>query len=372
MAEANSKTDRLEPTEWLEIVSLGPVLPLETEFGVDTPTAPMPLIPHLFATIDPSPDEIAAWGDENIPEARTYAILDASVLTLLPEMLETSELHHKCLFTGKALAEFGDAAPWLVKLEPDHPFTRNLMMGETEPAGLWHLRLGIFIRSRQPLDVVWRHLRKFTRVQDDDGTWFFNRFWSAPVSTKLMEFGNVPDLQQFVAPLFPTGRDTLQIIVLSDFSNAVLSRKAGTVPPTARPRLTQIVQDWMRYIRRVQQFEEIIAIAQKHVEKQMKLDTESSAIHLRSKREKFFKMGFWRRDHLTKLCVWELMLGPEFIDTYADGQIKRILISQPSDWEAIKQIGLFLEPAQEPTDAEIQVQMLAEQKALHAGVKPSP
>ncbi|MDO5642718.1 MAG: hypothetical protein Q4G26_10095, partial [Paracoccus sp. (in: a-proteobacteria)] len=33
----------------------------------------------------------------------------------------------------------------------------------------------------------------------------------------------------------------------------------------------------------------------------------------RTKRDIFLSMGFKRRDHLVKLCCWELMLGPDFM-----------------------------------------------------------
>ncbi len=44
----------------------------------------------------------------------------------------------------------------------------------------WHLsgaEPGIYLCSRHGLDEVWRHFRKFSRIQDHEGKWFYFRFW---------------------------------------------------------------------------------------------------------------------------------------------------------------------------------------------------
>lgn len=350
---------------WLDLVDIGPVAAHKPQIGVDNPLGPKELIQHLFSTSPPSHDEQLAWDGKPSPSCKTYAILDAAILPQLPEILETSGLQYKCLFSGKALEELGDSAPWLVQLDPAHALTRKLMTAQAD-GGFWDLYLGFYIVSRQPLEAVWRHLRKFTRIKDDADQWFFNRFWSAPVSTGLLQFGNSADLSQFVSPLFPAERDALRLITVSAYGCAVLSRIPGTNPPTARPILTNSVRLWLRHLRRFYQFEELIEIALRHVAKKTPIDPPDCADRLRGHRDQFFDIGFWRRDHLTMLCVWETMLGPDFIETYGGGEILRILRTSSQDWEAVQRISDYLEPPDEPTEAEIIAQMHAVELARKA------
>ncbi|GEM_PF-5372337 len=41
--------------------------------------------------------------------------------------------------------------------------------------------------------------------------------------------------------------------------------------------------------------------------------------------------------------VWEVLLGPEFIDSYANGAVKAIIASAKVPYEAIMNIEFFLE-----------------------------
>ena len=345
---------------WLAVTSLDDFEP--PEYDPRHPPLPNPLNRILFGPIDPDPAEIAAWGVEPIPEAATYALIDASTTPMLIDRLESSGLEHRCLFSGKALRELGHAAPWIVKLEPGNPFVTALLSRGGRGAGLWDNKPGIFLRARVPMDALYTHFRHFTRLKDETGTWFFNRFWGPSVSTTLLSLGNDAALSPFVSPLFPAGRDALRLIVLCPHGHMVLSRIPGTLPPHRRPILTGPVKGWMRHIRRVQQFEELIAIALRHVEAGGPVDHVASAAHLRTFREDYFDIGFWRRDHLVSLCVWELMLGPNFVETFAGGEIRRIIQTSPSDWEAIERIDHFLDPPPpEPTEAEVRAMQLADQ-----------
>lgn len=146
--------------------TVGGVAPLDAQFGADEKqTVPDRLRPVLFP------------GDG----MSTYAILDAAKVPNLPEMLETSGLMHRCLFTGAAREDFGRAAPWIVRLEAGAPLTRCLFSRSDAPWHLWDAAPGIFVLSDGDLDAVSAHFRKFTRVQDADGAWFFFRFWEPSI-----------------------------------------------------------------------------------------------------------------------------------------------------------------------------------------------
>ena len=55
--------------------------------------------------------------------------------------------------------------------------TRNLFTQSDAPWHLWDNESGIYIRSGGTLDDMWKHFRKFTKVQDEQGKWFYFRFW---------------------------------------------------------------------------------------------------------------------------------------------------------------------------------------------------
>jgi len=115
-------------------------------------------------------------------EMNTYAILDSTVWGKqgqdLSVELENSGLEWKCLFKGQAEEDNKDAAPYLVNIswenfDPDNaiPFHRALI------EKYWETNIGIFFRSTASLDDLWGEFRKFTRIKDTDGKWFYLRFW---------------------------------------------------------------------------------------------------------------------------------------------------------------------------------------------------
>lgn len=120
----------------------------------------------------PAPD---ASGFALLPEAirnprgRIYAVLDGASVFGLAERLETSGLWWKCLFQGEAAEIHAGAAPYLVELRPDNRPTAKLL-GTIKPEAQGRdaspLQSGMVLSSPLAPDAVWRHLRKFTMIED--------------------------------------------------------------------------------------------------------------------------------------------------------------------------------------------------------------
>lgn len=166
----------------LRVETIEDIDPLDIQLGVFPKKAvPDALHDAMFGQPDPSPAEIETSGGDpaSVPLMHTYAILDAAKVTNLPEFLENSGLEHRCLFKGDAYDELKDVAPWIVQLEDDNSFTRNLFTRSDAPWHLWDTEPGIYFRSRGTLDEMWRHFRKFTRAQDKRGKWFYIRFYES-------------------------------------------------------------------------------------------------------------------------------------------------------------------------------------------------
>lgn len=180
-------TERPVVEQPVEIKTVTGIMPLDDQLGIDVPKTVPDALHKLFFDQPEANDPQLALTD-NDPEAlspyRIYAILDAAKIVNLPELLETSGLPHRCLFKGNAYDELKDVAPWIVQLEDGNSFTRNLFTASDAPWHLWDKEPGIYIRSRGTLEDMWNHFRKFTRVQDETGKWFYFRFWEPKVMAR--------------------------------------------------------------------------------------------------------------------------------------------------------------------------------------------
>lgn len=173
----------------LQIETIDSFEPLDTQIGgFPKKSVPDALHDALFGQPAPTKAEIVAAGGDTsaVPLLQTYAVLDAAKLVNLPELLEDSGLEHRCLFKGDAYDELKEVAPWLVRLEEDNSFTRNLFTRSDAPWHLWDSEPGIYIRSRAELAALNSHLRKFFKVRDEAGAWYYLRPHDPRVTRALL------------------------------------------------------------------------------------------------------------------------------------------------------------------------------------------
>ena len=186
----------------LQIETIENVEPLDAQIGVfPKKTAPDVLHDALFGHAKPTEVEIAAAGGDaaKVPSMQTYAILDAAKVTNLQELLEDSGLEHRCLFKGAAYDDLRNVAPWIVRLEEGNTFTRNLFTHSDTCWCLWESEPGIYVRSQDSIDGIWRHFRKFTRVQNPEGKWYYLRFWDKAVLNAARRGGCDKEFYQRIA-----------------------------------------------------------------------------------------------------------------------------------------------------------------------------
>lgn len=171
---------------YLLIEEIGGVEPLDAQLGIHPPkTVPDTLYEPLFGQPNPTEAEILQYGSANaVPPLKTYLVADVFHFTDWES--EVGRLTHanKCLFGGESQDQFSETAPYLIELQIENSFTRKLftyLEGFHEDAMVhhWHRPYGIFVRSRQPFEEVYNHLRRFTKLQNESGKWFFRRFWDA-------------------------------------------------------------------------------------------------------------------------------------------------------------------------------------------------
>ncbi|MFD1747604.1 DUF4123 domain-containing protein [Rhizobium helianthi] len=101
-----------------------------------------------------------------------YAVIDASRSPMtIPAALQAMTDKVACLYRGQALEEFGDDTAWVAAINLDESVLDWLIDNG------FGKRWSIFLRSSLQLADIVRHLRKFTVIQDDQGTTHFFRFY---------------------------------------------------------------------------------------------------------------------------------------------------------------------------------------------------
>jgi len=304
---------------YLYIEEIEGVEPLDSQFGVHPPkTVPDALYEPLFGQPDPTPAEVANYGGaDKVPPLHTYAILDAAKVVNFVEMLEASGLEYRCLFKGDAAEEMRDVAPYVVRLEEDVDFTRNLFSHDPEqevPWFMWDREPGIYVRSRGSLEEMWRHFRKFTKVQDEDGKWFYFRFWEPRVlltlitlrrpdhtiTSLLMGIRNSCASLTVFAPNLASS-NVIRVMVEADVM--------GTVVPL-RPIVTSHDVSLLKDVKLQRDIDELDRrIANKLSAHLPHLSSKDRRQVIESAIQKFMGFGFRQKKYLLQFCVWSLFFG---------------------------------------------------------------
>jgi Domain of unknown function (DUF4123) len=138
---------------------------------------------------------------------------------------------HSCLYAGKLPPELIEVAPYLVRLEPEHPLAMALL------AEAWGNSWGIFLRARPGLEPLRKHFRRFLKVRDEQGKSLVFRYYDPRVLRVYLPTCTAVELD------FLFG-DVLQLYAESERGDALLaySREGGqltrrTLPLWSAPRV---------------------------------------------------------------------------------------------------------------------------------------
>lgn len=115
-------------------------------------------------------------------DLRTFVILDAAKIPQLFGLFDSENIEAKCLFTGKAVEEYGDVAPWIAELKGDERLLRLLFSKAPAISALWQRSAAVFLRTSATLMQVWSHLRRHTKVPRANGPDLYFRFWDPEVA----------------------------------------------------------------------------------------------------------------------------------------------------------------------------------------------
>lgn len=124
-----------------------------------------------------------------------YAILDgASVPDLRMQFFKLEPEHH-CLFEGDLEDDMKEVAPYLVSLEPEHPFTNWILERG------WGQHWGVFFLSSADFLTLLKHLRKFIIVHDETGKPLRFRYYDPRVLPTFLPTCTKEEIHKFFGPV---------------------------------------------------------------------------------------------------------------------------------------------------------------------------
>lgn len=287
---------------------LDDVVPFDTQFGEDTKkTVPDGLRDVLFG---------GATSGLN-----TFAILDAARFPGLPEALEASGLEHSCLFQGEAFDELNEVAPRAVKLDETSDFVRALFTRDEAHWAVWDDEPGIFFRAPHPLQVLWRHLRKFTRVPTENGAIQFFRFWEPGMA--VAHFNFLTERLDWYADWLPKG---FQAVILQNSGAVTRYTALDTQPPRINGHFKMTEAEIARF-RRVKRKASYDRVARNL--KNVLTDTPGPDIRatVAAVADKFGRQGFRMLNSIYTLAYWDLVHGPGYETRDPEGILAEICAS---------------------------------------------
>lgn len=132
-------------------------------------------------------------------DTNVYAVLDgASIPGLeLPKLLWKLKPEHVCLYRGKLEPDMAEVAPYLVKLEYDHPFTKLVLEKG------WGNHWGIFVVTGLEANIrkMRNHFRKFLMVINPEGKSVYFRYYDPRVLRVYLPTCNAGEIQTLFGPI---------------------------------------------------------------------------------------------------------------------------------------------------------------------------
>lgn len=126
---------------------------------------------NVYAIVDPARDERVYY--EMYREARAYA----------------------CLYAGKIDPAVAVAAPYVLPIDRDAPFTKRLL------SLMWGRSGGVFVTSRIPLEDMRRHLRRFLIVGTEEGKRVYFRYYDPRVLRPYLRTCTPRELDYVFGPI---------------------------------------------------------------------------------------------------------------------------------------------------------------------------
>lgn len=134
------------------------------------------------------------WPEGEKSKLGVWAILDCARDPRIYLALLESRLEFRCLYSGKLPRALEMVAPHLVELFPNHRLTARLL-----DEG-WGNAWGVFLKIEDSSNLR-HHLRKFLKVQDEDGRRMLFRYYDPRVLRVYLPTCTADELRQVLGPI---------------------------------------------------------------------------------------------------------------------------------------------------------------------------
>jgi len=128
-------------------------------------------------------------------EGCLFAVLDGASVPDLPGKLYELKPEHECLYRGRLQPDMAEVAPYLVRLEPETPFTDWVLEQG------WGNHWGIFVVSAAELLELRQHFRRFLIVHDPTGKPLYFRYYDPRVLRSYLPTCNGEELAALFGPV---------------------------------------------------------------------------------------------------------------------------------------------------------------------------
>lgn len=357
--EADQPAEQETPeTHYLTIETIEGIEPLDQQMGVH----PKKMIPdalqsYMFNTSEspelnsdtPQAKNQPKQQPEQQPStpARTYAVLDAAKVPNLSDLLHSSGLTYQCLFTGQAYIELQQVAPYLVELQPDCRLVSQLFTKTDDdvPWHLWDKEPGVYINARKDFPALYQHLRKFLKIRNEAGKWYFLKFWHPAASGHyLQSFQTVPSR---IMSFFALGTDEPIHNLL-----AITKTSAHCYTPDIKQLLADNIalatminpiysaKDFQRLAKQVRhiKYQTMAENLQQDFPEQVANITQPDLLGIIEQSvSRMQSYGFTKQRYLYILLAWELHYGANYEHKDPDGKLLNICQSHSAEITKFKQ-----------------------------------
>ena len=131
------------------------------------------------------------------PETNVYAVLDGASVEQLPQLLWEHKPENICLYRGQLEPDMASVAPYLVKLEYDHPFTKLVCEKG------WGHHWGIFAITPAEINIrdLRKHFRRFLMVYSPENKLIFFRYYDPRVLRIYLPTCNAEEIKIVFGPI---------------------------------------------------------------------------------------------------------------------------------------------------------------------------
>ena len=141
-------------------------------------------------------EKLWSQGDSQTTQ-QVFAVLDGARDPRIAPMIRLCRLEYYCLYAGKLSPHLQNAAPYIVHLALNSPFTTDLLTQG------WGKSWGFFTQSPPHVTIKQQriHFRTLLRVKDESGRKLIFRFYDPRVLRVYLPTCTKAEIKQFFGPI---------------------------------------------------------------------------------------------------------------------------------------------------------------------------